>query len=100
MGLRDTKKYYWIYDDRIWISDENIENLDILAYFDDDFNPSDYSACGKSEDTSCINPLDKEFSLPSYLEKQVIDLVNETLNKTYFRHIIDPSVNAKDEERS
>jgi hypothetical protein len=100
LGLRDTKKYFWVYDDRIYISDEDIENLDVIAYFDDDFNPSEYSACDKGEDTSCINPLDKEFSAPSYLEKQIIDLVNDTLNKTYFRHIVDSQSNAKDEERS
>ena len=100
LNLRDTKKYFWIHDDRIWVSDENIENLDILAYFDDDFNQSDYSECKKNEDVICINPLDKDFLIPSYLEKQLKDLVNETLMKTYFRHIVDPQTNAKDEERS
>lgn len=100
MNLRDTKKYFWVYDDRIYISDSDIENIDIFAYFDDDFNVNDYSACKKTDDTSCVNPLDKEFAIPSYLEKQVVDLVNETLNKTYFRHIVDPDVNNKDEEKS
>lgn len=100
MNLRDTKKYFWVYDDRIWISDENIENLDIIAYFDDDINIKELSACQKDTDDTCVNPLDKEFSLPSYLEKNVIDLVNDTLNKTYFRHIVDPTSDKKDEEKS
>lgn len=100
MNLRDTKKYFWVHDDRIYISDSDIENIDLFAYFDDDFNANDYSACKKADDTSCVNPLDKEFAIPSYLEKQVVDLVNDTLNKTYFRHIIDPDVNNKDEEKS
>lgn len=99
LKLKDTKKYFWVYDDRIYTSDENIENLDVIAYFDDDFNPDDYSECKKenSEDTNCLNPIDKEFKIPSYLEKQLIDLVNETLNNTFFRHLQDPQVNAKDE---
>ncbi len=98
LGIKNTKKYFWVYDDYIYISDENIEYLDILAYFDKDFNPSDFSSCNKGEDTSCMNPLDKEFKIPSYLEKQVVDLVNEILSKTYFQRDIDITSNKKDEQ--
>lgn len=100
MKLKNTKKYFWVYDDYIYISDENIEYIDIIAYYDDDFNPADYSSCQKATDEACVNPLDKEFQIPSYMEKQLKDMVNDTLNKTYFRHIIDPQTNAKDEEQS
>lgn len=98
MKLKNTKKYFWVYDDRIYISDENIEYIDIVAYFDDDFNVSELSACSKGEDTSCQNPIDKEFQVPSYLEKQVIDLVNETLSKTYFQRDLDVTSNKKDDQ--
>lgn len=100
MNLRNTKKYYWIQNDYIYVSDENIEYISVSAYFDDDFDISLYSACYKGPDLSCVSPLDKEFQIPAYLEKQLIDLVNDTLNKTYFRHIVDPQTNFKDEERS
>jgi hypothetical protein len=96
----NTRKYYWIHDDYLYVSDENIEYVDVLAYFDVDFNPKDYSTCYKGEDYSCINPLDREFPIPSYLEKQVIDLTNETLNKTYLRLTSDPQTNAKDEQKA
>jgi hypothetical protein len=97
MKLKNTKKYFWIYDDYLYVSDGNIEYVDVLAYFDDDFNVAELSSCYKGEDQTCVGPLDKEFPIPSYLEKQLIDLANETLNKTYFRHIVDPQTNAKDE---
>jgi hypothetical protein len=100
LKLKNTKKYFWIYDDYLYVSDENIEYIDISAYFDDDINPIEYSGCVKRDDSVCINPLDREFPAPSYLEKQLIDLANETLSKTYFRHIVDPQSNAKDEEQS
>lgn len=97
----NTKKYFWIYNDYLYISDSNIEFVDVLAYFDDDFNPADYSTCKRNaEDLSCVNPLDREFPIPSYLEKQLIDLANETLNKTYFRTIPDAQTNARDEQKS
>lgn len=96
----NTKKYFWIYNDYLYISDPSIEFVDMLAYFDEDFSPQDYSTCYKGVDQSCINPLDREFPIPAYLEKQLIDLANETLNKTYFRLIPDHQTNARDEQKS
>jgi hypothetical protein len=32
----------------------------------------------------CVNPLDKEFALPGYLEKQVLELTSQKLLATYF----------------
>lgn len=96
----NTKKYYWIYNDYLYVSDENIGFIDMLAYFDEDFNPADYSTCCKQQTDDCaVNPLDRKFPIPSYLEKQLLDLVSDTLNKTYFRHKVDDDTNAKDDEK-
>ena len=100
LGLKDTTKYYWIYNDYLYVSDPNISYVDIIAYFEDDFNPADYSSCKSSTDTSCVNPLDKEFSIPGYLEEILLQLVDKKLMDTYFRHIVDPQTNFKDEEQS
>lgn len=97
MNIKNTKKYFWFFNDYLYVSDGDIEYVDILAYFDEDFDTSELSSCSKDEPQTCINPLDKEFPIPSYLEKQLIDLVNETINNTYFKHMIDSQVNAKDE---
>lgn len=99
MKLVNTKKYYWVYNDYLYISDGNIDFVDVYAYFDVEFNPKDYSKCYKGPDLTCVNPLDKEFQIPSYLEKQLIDLTNETLMKTYYRQTADPQTNAKDEQK-
>ena len=32
----------------------------------------------------CMNPLDKPFALPGYLEKQVLELTSQKLLSTYF----------------
>ncbi len=43
--------------------------------------------CGTPQYTTeqlCINPLDKEFALPGYLEKQVLELTSQKLLATYF----------------
>jgi hypothetical protein len=33
----------------------------------------------------CMNPLDKEYGCPGYLEKQVLELTSQKLLSTYFR---------------
>jgi hypothetical protein len=42
--------------------------------------------------------LDKEFALPGYLEKQVLELTSQKLMATYFRIRADISSNGIDEE--
>lgn len=103
MGLKNTKKYYWIDDDYIYVSNPDLEAINVYAYYDVDFNPKDYSGCqdpNDKDDGSCVNPLDKDFKIPAYLEQQLVALVNDTLNKTYFRHLVDPVPDAKDDEKS
>lgn len=100
MKLQNTKKYFWVSNDYLYVTDSDVEYIDLIAYFDEDFNAAELSECYKGEDDSCLNPIDKEFPIPSYLEKQLIDLTNETLMKTYFRQIADPQTNAKDEQKS
>ena len=36
-------------------------------------------------DEYCKNPLDKEFSLPGYLEQQVLEITSKKLLTTYFQ---------------
>jgi len=102
MGLRNTRKYYWIYDNYLYISNPDLEAINVIAYYDDDFNPKDFSGCQDPDvtDDSCLNILDRNFKIPSYLEQQLIALVNDTLQKTFFRHILDPVTDAKDDEKS
>lgn len=100
MGIKNTKKYYWVSNGKIYVSNGDIEAINLAAYFDREFDSSTLSACKpKSVSTSCINPLDKEMRIPSYMIKSVMDLVNENLMKTYFRHLEDPTSNDKDEQR-
>jgi len=98
LNLRNTKKYYWMHNNYLYVSDPDIEDVDITAYFDEDINPIEYSSCQRGEDTTCINPIDRDFKIPSYLEKNLKDMVIDELGKTYFRHMVDPQTNAKDEE--
>src|ERR1044072_1591532 len=101
LGGNLTSKYYWFYNKHLYITNPDIEKINLVAYFDDDINPLDLNGCIDSSNSStCINPLDQEFKIPSYLEKNLVDMVCDTLNKTYFRHIEDRTNDKKDDEKS
>lgn len=101
LGNKNTKKYFWIQDDRIYISNHNIENISVYAYFDEEFSAKDLSECQDkfTDDDTCVNPIDKPFPIPSYLEKNLIDMVNEVINRIYFQHIEDNTTDNKDTAR-
>ncbi len=54
--------------------------------------------CGKEYtlDELCKNPLDKNFALPGYLEKQVLELTSQKLLNTYYRLKTDLSSDSVD----
>lgn len=96
LNIKNTKKYYWLHGGRIYTSNPDLERLNIHAYFDEDFNINDYSTCRKDSSADCINPIDKPFKIPSYLEKSLKDMVHDSLNKTYFLHREDQTPDGND----
>lgn len=84
------EEYFWITNDYLYVTNPLVESVRLVASFEEDV-PNDvmYSECGcggnePNLDDYCKNPLDKEFALPGYLEKQVLELTSQTLLKTYF----------------
>ncbi len=103
LGLPVIKKevYYWIVDDYLYTNNPNLQALRIAAFFEKDIpNEIMYPDCGcgikPTTDEYCKNPLDKEYNLPGYLEKQVLDLTSQKLLNTYFRIKSDLSQNNED----
>ena len=85
------ESYYWIVNDYLYVSDPLLKAIRIAALFEEDVpNELMYpdNGCGDCQPTNeewCKNPLDKEFALPGYLEKQVLELTSQKLLQTYFR---------------
>lgn len=84
--------YYWIANGGyLYISNPNLRSVRMSAFFEEDVpNEIMYPECGcgavpdvPTEDY-CMNPLDKEYGLPGYLEKQVLELTSQKLLSTYF----------------
>jgi len=85
------EEYYWISNDYLYVSNPLLKAVRFVALFEQDVpNELLYPECdcGTPQYTTeqlCINPLDKEFALPGYLEKQVLELTSQKLLSTYFR---------------
>ena len=82
--------YFWISNDYLYITNPLLKAVRFVALFDEDVpNEIMYPDCDCGskvlDEDWCKNPLDKEFALPKYLEKQVLELTSQKLLSTYFR---------------
>ena len=84
------EEYYWITNGYLYVNNPMIKSIRFVALFEEDVpNEIMYPECGCGNSTVtdeewCKNPLDKEFALPGYLEKQVLDLTSQKLLQSYF----------------
>ena len=84
------EEYFWISNGYLYISNPLLQAVRFVALLEEDVpNYMMYPECDcgtpqVSNDDWCQNPLDKEFALPGYLEKQVLDLTSQKLLSTYF----------------
>lgn len=89
----DNKKiedYYWIIDDYLYVTNPEVKAVRIVALFESHVSSEImYPECGcggtPTEEEYCKNPLDIEFSLPGYLETQVLSMVSQKLLSSYYR---------------
>jgi hypothetical protein len=80
--------YFWIHNDYLYVTNPLLKNARISAFFEEDVPNTITYACNTAvvtNDEYCMNPLDKEYGLPGYLEKQVLELTSQKLLQTYFR---------------
>lgn len=84
------EEYYWIVDDYLYCSNPSLQAVRMAAFFEEDVpNTLKFPGCdcgtNYSTEELCKNPLDKQFGLPGYLGKQVLELTSKSLLNTYFR---------------
>ena len=83
------EEYFWIVNDYLYITNPNVQLTRFTAFFEEDVsNEILYPDCdcGTNYTTEdlCKNPLDRKFSLPGYLQSQVLELTSKKLLQTYF----------------
>ncbi len=102
MNLPHHNTYYWILNEHLYVSKPDIEVVRMIAYFDEDvpkeFINEDCECDVRAKEDDCINPLDNKFKCPSYLISAVVDMVSDTLLKTYFNMPSDKTSDQLDEQ--
>lgn len=83
------ENYFWISNDYLYVTNPNLKAIRLVAFFEEDVNNDImFPECGCGTDYTdeeiCMNPLDKEFPLPGYLEQQVLEMTSKKLLSTYF----------------
>jgi hypothetical protein len=101
------EEYFWISNDYLYVTNPFIQKIRLVAFFEEDVPNnilySDCDSCGSnqvSDEEWCKNPLDREFALPGYLEKQVLELTSKKLLETYFKIPTDVNLNGIDNQAS
>lgn len=85
------QEYYWIVNNYLYVNNPLLQSIRMAACFEEDvpneimYPESGCGGCGPTDEDWCKNPLDKPFSLPGYLEKQVLELTSQKLLQTYFQ---------------
>jgi len=104
LSRRKPETYYMIIDGYVYVTNPDIQAIRFSGMFTENVS-SDvlYKSCDCDDaniDATkyCLNPLDREFPLPGYLQKQVLSLTSQTLLGTYFSIKEDGSVNGVDEQ--
>jgi hypothetical protein len=95
--------YFWIHNDYLYITNPLLKTARISAFFENDVpNTIAFGCTSQAIDITeyCKNPLDKEYGVPGYLEKQVLELTSQKLLQTYFRLNDDKTSDNKDDQVS
>ncbi len=96
--------YFWIHNDYLYITNPMLKTARISAFFENDVPNTIAFGCTSVTpidlDAYCKNPLDKEYGVPGYLEKQVLELTSQKLLQTYFRINDDKTSDNKDDQVS
>jgi hypothetical protein len=96
------EEYYWILNDYLYVNNPMLQAVRLSACFEQEvpnevmYPESGCGGCGPTNEDWCMNPLDKPFSLPGYLEKQVLDLTSQKLLSTFFQLKTDVSADNLD----
>jgi hypothetical protein len=96
------EEYYWILNDYLYVNNPLLQAIRLAACFEQEvpnelmYPETGCGGCGPTDEDWCMNPLDKPFSLPGYLEKQVLDLTSQKLLSTFFQLKTDVSADNLD----
>lgn len=89
---KSDKKFFWVRNDHLYITDPDIEIVALSAFFEDDVDTSLYNCDCDGQDCP-PNPLDKEFKCPGFLINNVFTITRDNLTRSYRNSVEDKTEN-------
>lgn len=101
LKIPDKKSFFWFMDGYLYITDPDIEAINLVAYFESDLQleGENCSCTNAAEKSNCINPLDLEFRCPAYLIENASQMVLDKLARIYKSSSVDGVSDEKDDSR-
>lgn len=102
LQLPATKVFFWMYNNYLYVTNEETTTIRISAYFEDEvpnsilFPNCDCEATVNAD--KCISDLDKEFKCAPHLIEAVKTMTHKKLLETYFQLPNDKTSNDNDEQ--
>ena len=101
LSIIKNEAYFWITNGYLYVNNPLLQAVRFVAFFEEDVhNDILYPECGCGKEYTlediCINPLDKEFACPGYLEQPVLQMTSQKLLSTYFNIKTDMSEDGVD----
>lgn len=105
LGLGGDLNFFWILNDYLYCSNADLEAVNMTALFEEDVPnsllcPDDCECKDLSDENNCdpcLNPLDKEFKCPGFLQSAVKTLVSNDLLRRFFNLPVERTSNNNDE---
>ncbi|NLR60680.1 hypothetical protein HGH93_21400 [Chitinophaga polysaccharea] len=101
LDITDKKSFYWLLDGYLYITDPDLEAINIIAYFEDGvrFSGESCTCNDNGNQNGCANPLDEDFKCPQYLVESAKQMVYEKLGRFFKTSLADAVSNEIDEAR-
>jgi len=100
LNIPDKNSYYWLLDGYLYITDPDLEAINVVAYFENGIRfTGENCTCGELFDDGCTNPLDEEFKCPQYLIENAKQMVYDKLGRLFKSSLSDPVSNEIEDAR-
>lgn len=99
LNIPNKKDFYWFKDDRMYVSDQDVESVSLYAYAEDRIKLEGSDCACSNEPKECKNPLDEEFRCPGDLIDNVKSMVTEKIQRVYKQSLDDKTSDDKDDTR-
>lgn len=82
-------RYFWIENGYVIIPDSQVQMISLTGFFQNNYEAKKLNSCNTSEEETCPDPLEQEFTCPPHLIQVVLEATTANLFNFYKRVVVD-----------